>query len=372
MKHKLKILMILHNLSVINGVSSYVMNYFRNLNHDLIQMDFVIYSNRDTPYIKEIEEKGGHVFLIPPLRNIRNHLKVSEHIIKEEHYDIVHDNILTLSYFVMYYAKVYGVPVRILHSHSSKLSGSKIKAIRNRIFMPMLFKNTTHFIACSKSAGIRMFGNREFKIVPNVISAEKFSFCNSTRIKIRSMFHANDKFVMGSVGRLAIEKNPIYAFKIALKTKKVIPNFEYWWIGDGVLRQQAESFIQEHRAESFIKLLGSRTDVSDLYQAMDLFFLPSHFEGLPVTGLEAQAAGLPCLVSDTVSDEFVYTDQVFFFSLKNTVDSVCGIIQKIQNDMGIKPREEGKADLLSSPFSDENAGQQLMSIYKKFLNPKMI
>lgn len=371
MEKKIKVLMVVFNLSVANGVSSYVMNYFRNLDHNLIQMDFVIYNKQDTPYIKEIEETGGHVFLIPSIQNIKNHLAESKRIIKEGNYDIVHDNILILSYFIMHYAKAYGVPVRILHSHSSKLSGSKIKAIRNRIFMPLLFKNTNYFIACSRSAGEGMFRKKPFRIVPNVISADKLSFSNSTRMKLRNRFHVNNKFVMGSVGRLSIEKNPIYAFEIALKVKEIIPNFEYWWIGSGRLRQEAELFIKKHHAENFIKLFGNRTDVSDLYQAMDLFFLPSHFEGLPVTGLEAQAAGLPCLVSDTVSNEFVYTDQVFFFSLKNTVESVCGIIQQIKADMGTKPREEGKAELLSSPFSDEDSGQHLISIYRQFLSQKM-
>lgn len=371
MEKKIKVLMVVFNLSVANGVSSYVMNYFRNLNHNLIQMDFVIYNKQDTPYIKEIEETGGHVFLIPSIQNIKNHLAESKRIIKEGNYDIVHDNILILSYFIMRYAKAYGVPVRILHSHSSKLSGSKIKAIRNRIFMPLLFKNTNYFIACSRSAGEGMFRKKPFRIVPNVISADKLSFSNSTRMKLRNKFHVNNKFVMGSLGRLSIEKNPIYAFEIALKVKEIIPNFEYWWIGSGRLRQEAELFIKKHHAENFIKLFGNRTDVSDLYQAMDLFFLPSHFEGLPVTGLEAQAAGLPCLVSDTVSNEFVYTNQVFFFSLKNTVESVCGIIQQIKADMGTKPREEGKAELLSSPFSDEDSGQHLISIYRQFLSQKM-
>lgn len=369
---KMRVLMVLFNLAVANGVSSYVMNYFRTLNHDRVQMDFVIYSRAETPYEQEIKKAGGHIYLIPSIRNLRKHKMISEEIIREGHYDIVHDNILILSYFVMHYAKIYGVPVRILHSHSSKLSGSKIKAIRNRIFMPLLLKNTNHFIACSKSAGVGMFGNREFKIVPNVISAEKLSFNNCTRAKFRNLFHVNDKFVMGSVGRLAVEKNPIYAFEIALKAKKVIPNLEYWWIGDGVLRKQAESFIQEHHAKNFIKLFGNRTDVSELYQAMDMFFLPSYFEGLPVTGLEAQAAGLPCLVSNTVSDEFVYTDQVSFFSLKDSDENVCGLIQKIQTDISTMPRTNSKIRLLCSPFSDKNAGQQLISIYSDFLSQKHI
>lgn len=368
MERKLRILMVLFNLAVANGVSSYVMNYFRTLNHDRVQMDFVIYSKVETPYDQEIKKAGSHIYLIPSIRNIKQHKAVCKKIIREGHYDVVHDNILILSYFIMHYAKIYGVPARILHSHSSKLSGSKVKAIRNRIFMPLLFLNTNHFIACSQAAGKAMFGHSKFEIMPNVISADRLSFDRKMRATIRNRYHVEDKFVMGSVGRLDIEKNPIYAIKVALKAKELIPHFEYWWIGDGALRDKAEIFIKEHNAETFIKLFGNRMDVPELYQAMDMFFLPSHFEGLPVTGLEAQASGLPCLVSDAVSNEFVYTDQVSFFSLRDSVDKVCCMIQQVQAKADEKRRETSKVKLLSSPFSDKGAGEQLTLVYKRLLS----
>lgn len=367
MERKMRVLMVLFNLAVANGVSSYVMNYFRTLNHDRVQMDFVIYSKVETPYDQEIKKAGSHIYLIPSILSIKQHKAVSKKIIREGHYDVVHDNILILSYFIMHYAKTYDVPVRILHSHSSKLSGSPIKAVRNRIFMPLLFHNANHFIACSESAGKGMFGEKEFRIVPNVVSADKLSFNMDQRARIRSGFHVEDKFIMGSVGRLDIEKNPLYAFKLALRVKELIPEFEYWWIGNGVLKSQAELFVKENHAERYIKLFGNRTDVPALYQAMDMFFLPSHFEGLPVTGLEAQAAGLPCLVSDTVSNEFVYTDQVMFFSLQDPVEKVCHIIQQMKCESDNLQREKSKGKLLSSPFSDRGAGQKLMSIYENLL-----
>lgn len=367
MGKQMKVLMIVFNLSVANGVSSFVMNYFRKLDHNTIIMDFVVYQDVETPYKKEILQAGGKIHVIPSIKNIRQHIKESKKVIIDGQYDIVHDNILILSYFIMHYARVYDVPVRILHSHSSKLSGSPIKAVRNRIFMPLLFHNANHFIACSKSAGKGMFGEKEFRIIPNVVSADKLSFNKDQRARIRSGFHVEDKFIMGSVGRLDIEKNPLYAFKLALRVKELIPEFEYWWIGNGVLKSQAELFVKENHAESYIKLFGNRTDVPKLYQAMDMFFLPSYFEGLPVTGLEAQAAGLPCLVSDTVSNEFVYTDQVMFFSLQDPVEKVCHIIQQMKGESDNLQREKSKGKLLSSPFSDRGAGQKLMSIYENLL-----
>lgn len=365
MERKMRVLMVLFNLAVANGVSSYVMNYFRTLNHDRVQMDFVIYSRAETPYEQEIKTGGGHIYLIPSIRNLRKHKMISEEIIREGHYDIVHDNILILSYFIMHYAKAYGVPVRILHSHSSKLSGSHIKAVRNRIFMPLLFHNANNFMACSKSAGKGMFDGKDFRIVPNVVPADKLSFNKDQRARIRSGLHVENKFIMGSVGRLAIEKNPLYAFKLALRVKELIPEFEYWWIGNGVLKSQAELFMKENHAESYIKLFGNRTDVPTLYQAMDMFFLPSHFEGLPVTALEAQASGLPCLVSDTVSDEFVYTDLVTFFSLNDDIHKITNIIRSLLSKK--YDRSVYGQKLQESRFSDSNAGANLLQLYREMI-----
>ena len=253
MERKMRVLMVLFNLAVANGVSSYVMNYFRTLNHDQVQMDFVMYSRAETPYEQEIKKAGGHIFLIPSIRNLRKHKMISEEVIREGHYDIVHDNILILNYFIMHYARVYGVPVRILHSHSSKLSGSPIKAVRNRMLMPLLFHNANHFIACSELAGKGMFGEKEFRIVPNVVSADKLSFKKDHRARIRSGFHVEDKLIMGSVGRLDIEKNPLYAFKLALRVKELIPEFEYWWIGNGDMDRQVKDYAEKNRH------CGSRT-----------------------------------------------------------------------------------------------------------------
>ena len=242
-------------------------------------------------------------------------MKAAEKVIVDGQYDIIHDNILFPSYFIMYYAKKHNVSVRILHSHSSRLSGSKLKALRNRIFLPLLLNTTTNRIACSKAAAEGMFCTRDCPIIPNVVSAQKYSFNLNVRSEIRHKMNAEQKLVLGSVGRMAVEKNPIFAIQAVIEAKRTIPNLEYWWIGDGPLMQKVKDFVATNHAEEYIKLLGNRSDVYRFYQAMDIFFLPSFFEGLPVTGLEAQAAGLPCIVSDTISDEFVYTDLVHFFSL---------------------------------------------------------
>lgn len=361
MEKKIKVLMVVFNLSVANGVSSYVMNYFRNLDHNKIIMDFVVYQDVETPYSKEIIDNGGHIFKVPSIKNLYSHMNTSKKIICQGQYDIVHDNILILSYFIMHYAKKYKVPVRILHSHSSRFSGSKYKALRNKIFMPFLLHTITDKFACSKAAARGMFHDSNCILVPNVVSSQNFSFDVSMREKIRQKMKVQNQFVIGSVGRMAIEKNPIFAIKTIIELAQVIPNLQYWWIGDGPLMDEVKTLIMDNQANQYIRLFGNRNDVADLYQAMDIFFLPSLFEGLPVTALEAQAAGLQCLVSDTVSNEFVYTDLVTFFSLNDDTKKVIDIIYSL---LGKKyNRSMYTRYLQESRFSDINAGAKLFQIY---------
>ena len=121
---------------------------------------------------------------------------------------------------------------------------------------------------------------------------------------------AESKIVVGTVGRLAAEKNPFFAMDVFQAFLERKSNAEYWWIGNGPLSEDVKKYIYRKGLERSVRLFGSRNDVVDLYQAMDVLFMPSTFEGLPVTGIEAQAMGLPMVVSDTVTNEMCYTDLV--------------------------------------------------------------
>lgn len=371
MEKQLKVLMVVFNLSVANGVSSFVMNYFRKLDHNKITMDFVVYQDVETPYTKEILQAGGKVYVIPSIKHIKQHIKESKKVILDGQYDIVHDNILILSYFIMHYAKEYNVPVRILHSHNAKLGETQFKEIRNGLFMPFLLREVNTYFACSQLAANCMFGNKPYIFIPNIVSSEKLRFNSKIREKIREEHSVNDKKVILTVGRLDLQKNPFYAIDVICSLHKIRNDILYWWVGNGKLEKEVESYIKQKHAEQYICLLGRKENVPDYYQAADLFFLPSKFEGLPVTGIEAQAMGLPCLVSDTITKEFVYTDQVTFFSMKTPIKKVCAIIQQHIVNLETKSREECRTKLLSSPFADKGAGQQLISIYKDLLKRKV-
>lgn len=176
---------------------------------------------------------------------------------------------------------------------------------------------------------------------------------------------AQNKLVVGTVGRVAEEKNPLFAIDVFECFLKDHPNAEYWWIGEGPLSDQVKSHIKAKKLADHVKLLGSRSNTVEYYQSMDVFFLPSIFEGLGIVGIEAQAMGLPCVVSDTVPDEMAYTDLVDFVGLKESpqvwadyLDAAC---HRKQN------RSEYTKILQNSDYSDETGGVKLEELYTSCL-----
>lgn len=362
----MKVLFLVSNLRASNGVSSFAINYFRHLNHTEIQLDFALYADRPSPYYKELESCGSQIFFLPSIKNIKQQLQVCNHILTEGQYDIVHDNTLHISLPMMWCAQRHHVPVRILHSHSAKLGETKIKAYRNHLFLPILRSLVTDYAACSILAGKGMFGEETYTYIPNVVNVQKYSFNSRKRIEIREKMGVNSKRIIGTVGRIANQKNPFFALQVIKALLAQMPNVEYWWIGSGDLDDKVKKYAKSLGIAKHVKFWGSRNDVIHLYQAIDCFFLPSLFEGLPVTGIEAQAMGLPMVVSDSVTKEMVYTDLVDYVDLHQPVEVWADHLQRaLQRTIH---REKYANDLRNSVFSDELCGENLMNIYIKLLN----
>lgn len=365
---KIKVLMLVPNLFVANGVASFVMNYLRNLNHDEVQVDIVSYKEGDSVYYAEVEAAGGKMFFLPGIKNLPEHVKVCNKILSDGRYDIIHDNTLHISIPMMWCAKKAGVPVRILHSHNSKMGETPAKAFRNRFFLPVLRSLATNYAACSQLAGRAMFEDQEFTVIPNVIQTEKYRFDPTMRKSVQQKMNATDKFVVGTVGRLAEQKNPFFAIDVFKCLLKNVPNAEYWWVGNGPLEERVKTYIEEKKLTKYIKLLGSRNDTVELYQGMDVFFLPSLFEGLSIVTVEAQAMGLPCVVSDVIPPEAEYTELLKRCSLQ---DSIEAWVEKIRNTQIKKTERKQYQEYLSeSVFSDVGCGNRLKKIYERCLSEK--
>ena len=358
----IRVLMLLPNLRVSNGVTSYAMNYFRQVNHDRVKIDFAVYKQWENPYEEEIYAAGSKVYVLPPVKNVISHVKACRKILSDNRYDIIHDNSLIITYPIMKVARK-KVPVRILHSHNSKLGETEKKEKRNRRFLPLLLHQANVFAACSDLAAKAMFGNSEYVFIPNFVNDNNFRFDYFTRNRIRSEMGVEGKKIIATVGRLAIQKNPFFALDVFDMVAERVTDSEYWWIGSGPLDQAVADYRQELKHADQIRLLGNRNDIESLYQGMDLFFLPSLFEGLPVTGIEAQVMGLPCLISDSVTKEVVYTDLVKFMALERSKKEWCEVICDMLED--IDDRRGRNDELMGSKFSSINAGLNLERFYRQ-------
>jgi len=363
---KLHILMLVPNLRASNGVTSFVMSYFRRLNHDKVQMDFALLTDWESTFYKEIRETGGEIFILPPINNLPAYLNKCNDILSHGHYDAISDNSLILTIPMMIRAKHYKVPVRILHSHNTRLSSYVKKEKIERLLLPILKKQCTDFCACGRDAGKFLFGDKNFTVIPNVISPDVNKYDADLRSDIRSKMGVSDRIVIGTVGRTSPQKNPYFAIKVIKSLAQKISNLTYWWIGSGEMDEELKEYVKAKGLDQIIQFLGSRNDVSDLYQALDIFFLPSLFEGLPITGVEAQSLGLPSVISDTVTDEMVYTDLVKFVSLQDPIDEwVTALEEQIKR---IPERRSYTEELRKSQFSAEGAGERLEKIYRDLLS----
>lgn len=365
MKRQIRVLMLVPNLRVSNGVVSFAMNYFRSLDRSKVHMDFALYNDIPTPYYNEIKALGSNYYVLPSIKHAFQHFYECKRILKGGKYDILHDNTLLISIPLMLEAKQMGVPVRLLHSHNSKLGETAKKEMRNRFFSSLLMKTATDYAACSELAAKALIADKEYHFIPNVVLAKRLSYQTEKRNEIRQMMNVKDRIVIGSVGRLAEQKNPLFALDVISALVKIEPSIEYWWIGSGPLDKDFEQAIAERKLQKYVRQLGSREDVPDLYQAMDIFFLPSLFEGLPVTSIEAQAMGLPCVISDSVTNELVYTDLVDFVSLNKPIEVW---VNALRNQMNrIVCRRSYLKELQTSAFSSVNAGNYLTNLYDALL-----
>ena len=316
---KVKILMVIGKLEYCNGVTAYCMNYYRKIDHRRFAVDFAIHQELDAEdlakeYYDEIVEQGDQVFSFGGygMKSMTSLKKRVETFFDERAYDIVHVHVLNVAYFYLKPAKKKGISVRIIHSHATENSDNRVKRIRNHFLKDLGLRYCTHRIACSRLAGDYLFGNSEYSVINNAIEYRKYSFDPESRKRIREDFGVSDSVLfIGFVGRFARQKNVLFILEILNRLKKEEFDFRAVLIGNGPLKEEMKNFIVRHRLEDRIVLMESCPDVHRYYSAMDIMVMPSFFEGLPVTGVEAQYADLKCLFSDKITREVGFGKATF-------------------------------------------------------------
>lgn len=302
------------------GLETMLMNFYRNIDREKVQFDFLVHRDFEADYDEEIKQLGGRIYRLNRLNPIsRDYLSQLDSFFKEHReYKIVHSHVDCMAGIPLKYAKKNGVPVRIAHAHNSNQTKNK-KYLLKLFYKRMIPKYATNLYACAEAAGRWMFGKHEFSVLNNAIDSKKYRYNTKTAKRVRADLKIPEEaFVVGHVGRFDPQKNHEVIVHIFVEILKRVPNAKLLLVGAGDLqdtvRKQADALgIQEH-----VIFTGVRSDVYDLLQGMDVFLFPSLYEGLPVSIIEAQAAGLPCIISDKVPIECKKTDLVQQVSLTDS------------------------------------------------------
>lgn len=358
------------------GTEAVVLNYFNNIDKSEYHIDFLVHGDKahniDNETHQYLESCGSKIFYVTPRgENYFANKREMRDVLKKNHYDIVHSHMDAAGAFFLKEANIAKVEVRVAHSHNTNHfinKGNTIKKIAHKLILNQAIKGVRKhgnlFIACSKEAGNWLFGNKEFKVLNNAIDIDKYQYNEQIRMQQRDKYNLTNKKVIGHVGRFNGQKNHIFLVDIFNEIFKQSKDALLMLVGTGELETAVKEKINTLGLQDNTIFMGSRSDVNDLMQAMDVFILPSLFEGLPVVGVEAQATGLPCVVSDTVSKDVKITPNVFFMSLENTPKEWADCILNACNNTN---RLNTREDIVSSGYDSKSVVKKLEKTYSEKL-----
>lgn len=318
----------------LGGTETLLMTFYRQINRELVQFDFAVTAKEEAAYDKEILELGGRIYRYPRYYGWNHRAYVRWwHRFFEEHpeYHIIHGHIGYTAATYLHIAKRYGC-YAIAHSHST----NEVKTLRN-LWKKRTLSDIAHrvcyfpsryvadyFFGCSRQALIDRYGKKVARnsaiasVLNNAIDAQRFIYNEADRATVRWEYSlAEDDFVIGTVGRLTTHRNPAMVIDIVSQLVKRGIKFKFLWIGQGQLEQEIKAEIKRHELEDYILLPGARKDIHRVLSAMDVFILPSLWEGLGIACIEAQAAGLPTLCSESVPVDAKITDLFHYLPLDN-------------------------------------------------------
>lgn len=307
------------------GVESVIMNYYRHIDKNKIQFDFVVHKGAVKSFVDEAKSMGAKVYEVTPYtENIFKFTCEIYRIIKKERYQIVHSNMNSLSAFPLFAAYMAGVKVRILHNHTTDNKAEGLRTWVKRLLRPFAKIFANQYWACSNLAAEWMYGkkaiaNNKVTIINNAIDLEQFKFNEQVRIRLRKELGLENCFVIGHVGRFVKVKNHNFIVDVFKELVQQEPYARLLLIGDGPLKSEIEEKVKKLELTEKVVFLGVRTDVASLYNVMDVFLLPSLYEGLGMVAVEAQVNGLPVLVSEAVPNEAKITEFTEFCKLKNSL-----------------------------------------------------
>lgn len=297
------------------GAETMVMNYYRKLDKSRVQFDFMVHRPERGAYDDEIESLGGKIYRMPAIRpwTAKQYRKVVRKFYEDHpEYKIIHSHMSELGYYDFLEAEKVGIPVRICHAHNRPY-GIDIKSPVRWYYKTLMIPHISHMFMCGEESGEWLFGKKnksKFIQLNNAIDAKNYSYNEVKRAEVRKSLGLTEELVVGHVGRFNPQKNHPFIIDVFNEVHKKEPDSVLLLVGDdsGKVAEDIHKKVDEVNLAGAVRFLGVRTDVADLMQAMDVFLFPSLFEGFGIAALEAQAAGLPAVVSKRIPPECMITD----------------------------------------------------------------
>lgn len=348
------------------GKRNLIMEYYRHIEKDKIQYDFICDSDSNGIPEDEIISLGGRVYKVAPYKQLILHLRETYKILKDNKYEAIHAFDNTLNLFPMFLGWLSGIPVRISESISKGDKNEK-KTFLKYALRPFSRCFANYYMANSIDCGIWQFGKSAYdkgkiSIFKTVINAEENAYDLILRDKARTDFGLKGKVVYGFIGRYVSQKNPLFLIDIFNEISNKQANAILVMVGFGNLESQIHSRIKAYGIEDKVMDLGRRDDIKQFYNAFDAFILPSLYEGMPVVGVEAQCAGLPIFFSKNITEETTASPLAHYISLDESATYWADYIIKVVED-NLPKRRDYKEEIMSSGFDSFSEAMRMQHFY---------
>lgn len=359
----IRVLQVVFSMDV-GGIETTVMNYYRNTDRSKMQFDFLLHCKHKSHFEDEIEALGGKIYRVPsyhPSEQIKYRAALKRFFAEHTEYRVVHSHIGCYGVYVLRAAKRAGIPVRIAHSHTSYKFWKINKTLPFRaVTRSGLRRQYTHVFACSPEAAEFIAPGKPYTLMSNAVDVCAFSFSLSERGRIRAELGISDEPIVGHVGRFHPAKNHTFLLDVFAEVLRLEPKAKLLLVGGGTLLNDMKSKAERLGIAESVIFTGIRSDTSALLSAMDAFAFPSNYEGFPVSLLEAQCSGLPCVISDTIPKTSAVNGNVTVLSLSAPARMWAEtIVQRLSE----KRRENCAEEIIAAGYDIKTNATKLQDFY---------
>lgn len=343
------------------GLAGVVMNYYRKIDMNNLQIDIASTNEAPDMLVNELAQNGSRYYCLGKRLHVLSYIFHLYKLCKG--YDVIHVNGNSATTVIEHLAaKMAGVKKRINHNHTS-IPDHKTTS---DILYPLFNKLVTDKVACSDLAGNWLYGAGNYLLLRNAVDVEKYKYSQEKRQYVRKRFGISDDCtVLGHVGKIYKPKNHPYLIRIFAEYRKLIPNSKLLLVGDGVMRQEVETLVDELDLSSFVIFAGLRTDIPEMLQAIDYFVFPSIWEGMPLSVLEALSSGITCIISDHITKDVMIGSHIHSMAIEKEPMEWAKYINEYQLPMRMDACKESANAITEAGYNIKTEAGKLREIYLK-------